>query len=313
MPKLVHRELILADIETTYQDGGNLTGANAIMVGDLDWSHEGARMNERERVRYPSKGTLQQVFGGTMIQLSFNVELKGSGSAGDAPEWGVLMRMCGLAEETSAGTSVTYAPATVDNESGTLWYYEGSLLRKIVGVRGNVELESEAGGIATLAFTLTGHTTDPDQETAGSIPEAEYDDSVPSTFRDASVTMDGFEPVIANLSVALGNEVATPADANAADGFGEVVITRRNPSLTLDPESVDLATYNFVSKWKAGDVFSFDSGVIGSAAGNRWQLTAPAASFREIAPGDRDGIRTRDVTLGLAEDQGDDEFELVLT
>lgn len=312
MPKLSHRQLILAAIEDSYQSEATIEGSNAILVGDLEWSHEGARMNERERVRWPSKGTLAHVYGGTLMQLSFNAELKGSGTAGEAPEWGVLMRMCGMAETISAGTSVEYSPASLDNESGTIHYYEGSTLRKLVGCRGTWELSSEVGNAARIAFTITGHLVDPDPEDAEA-PEPTFDDTVPSTFRGAAVDLGGFTPIVSNLTITLNNEVATPASANSADGFGEIVINGRDPTASIDPESVDVATKNLISAWKDGEVNAFDTGVIGDTPGNQWQITAPAAVMREIGPGDRDGIRTRELTLGLAEDTGDDELTISLT
>ncbi|MCK7495178.1 MAG: hypothetical protein MZW92_31855 [Comamonadaceae bacterium] len=45
------------------------------------------------------------------MQLTFDVEIKGSGAAGTAPELGVLLKGCGFGETVVAVTSVTYAPA----------------------------------------------------------------------------------------------------------------------------------------------------------------------------------------------------------
>lgn len=49
------------------------------------------------------------IVGGMQVQVSFDVYLKGSGTAGTAPEWGDLMKACGWAE-TITGTAVPAAP-----------------------------------------------------------------------------------------------------------------------------------------------------------------------------------------------------------
>lgn len=314
MSFLTFRQMILADIESEYGAGGDPANADAVLVGDLDWSHEGARMAERDRVRFSSKGRLQQVFGGTLKQLTFNVEVKGSGTAGTPPEFGKLLRMCGLAEEIdgTAGT-VTYQPASLENESGVIHYYEDRVLHRLTGVRGTAEITSEAGDVARVSFTLTGHDSDPEDIDIAQLPSPEYDDTVPSTFRGASVSLGGWSPVIGEVSFDLGNNVVMPPDANAASGFGSIQIDRRDPTATINPEAVLVAEKDIIADWKQGNSLALSTGVVGNEEGNRWEISAPASYLREIAPGDRDGIRTRELTLGLAEVAGDDEISIIFS
>ncbi len=50
--------------------------------------------------------------------------------------------------------------------------------------------------------------------------------------------------------------------------------------------------------------------VIGSSAGNKVTVSAPKVVVDYIPHGDRDGIRTLDLTFALSYDSGDDEIEL---
>ena len=52
---------------------------------------------------------------------------------------------------------------------------------------------------------------------------------------------------------------------------------------------------------------------IGTVAGNRYTITAPAMVQAEQSPGDKGGIVTRDLKLKLAESVVDDEWSLALT
>ena len=76
------------------------------MVEDLTWSNEALKMIERPAVR-PSLGTLQQIYGGRLVTISFGVEVKGSGTNDLPPEIGQLLRACGFGEAKPAATAVT--------------------------------------------------------------------------------------------------------------------------------------------------------------------------------------------------------------
>jgi len=152
------REVLLAKIETTYGIDPGLTGAaNAILVENLAWSHEGARMHERNPIK-SSMAPLKPVFGGTLKAISFEVEIKGSGTADVPPELGVLLRGCRFAEATNAGVSVVYAPASGANASLTLHYYQDGVLHVLTGARGKVTFNCETGAPGKASFNFTGHT-----------------------------------------------------------------------------------------------------------------------------------------------------------
>ena len=384
MSLLTTREVILAGIETTYQQDPGLTAAaHAILVEGLGWSNEGARMNERPATR-PAMSKLQQVFGGSLKKLSFTCEVKGSGAAGTAPEIGPLLRLCGLGETIVGATSVTYAPASTGFASGTIYYYQDGMLRKLHGCVGTVTFNLETGGRMMASFEITGHqvckgtatagaattitlaatssavndtyngqtiaitaglgagqsrtitayvgatkvatvaawTTNPDATSVykisgGPIDVAlvtpTYDSTVPVPLIAIPASIGSYSAVLSKLELALNQTIAMPPDITAPDGYGTLQITGRDPSGSFDPEATLVATKDWENEWETGQLQAIATGSIGTTAGNKISLSIPYAYYREIGPGDRDGLRTYEIGYGAMGSSGDDEVSIAFT
>jgi len=302
--KLTKQEGILVKIGTSSTpDAAN----DSVMVQDIGWSFAGARMIDRAAVK-PTLGQLKPVFAGTLMEMTFTVELKGSGTAGTAPEYDPLLKACGIGSTIVGATSVTYAGVSTAHEYCTIYYYEDGGLYQLTGVQGDAELTYEAGGVPMISFTMTGHVTGP---TDAAIPAFQYDSTVPAPFINASFSTGGFASVIDNLSFAMGNKIVTPNNPNNADGYGDILIVDREYTGSFDPHATLVAANNPIGDWQAGTSKAITTGVIGSTAGNRSALTIPTAYYREVGPGDRDGIRTYDIGFMAAGD--DAAFSLVFT
>ena len=79
----------------------------------------------------------------------------------------------------------------------------------------------------------------------------------------------------------------------------------------FDPQASLIATDDPIGDWKAGTSKAIGTGVIGANAGNQYALSIPTAFYREIGPGDRDGIRTFDI--GFVAPGDDAAFALAFT
>ena len=309
MSKLTRRELILAKIETSYNTDSTPDGSNAILVENLSWSNEGSRMVERPVI----KNTLapeKQIFAGTLRQITFDVELKGSGTADAPPEFGPLLRACGFGEDIVTGTSVTYLPASAGVESITIYYYEDGTLYKVTGVRGNVSVDLTTGSIGKLSFTFTGHV---DDGTDTSAPTPTFVDTVPPAIIEVPFTVGSFSAAVTQLQFDMTNTVATPEVINTPDGYGEIRVTGRDVSGSFNPEAELKANQDFILDWKSGNDKAINTGVIGNTVGNQYEIKLPRSHYREVSPSDRDSVRTYDVSFGASEVSADDEVELVFT
>lgn len=312
MPHLSNREVVLVKEEVTYNvDSSPVAASDAVLVGNASWAHEGLRMIERNVVKNtdPSK---QQVFGDTLKTVSFDVELKGSGTAGTAPEFEPLLEACGFVPTVVPATSVSYSPSSTatDKKSVTIYYYQDGLLHVLTGCRGTVSFNLETGAIGMATFTMTGHSSAP---TDASLPNPTLQSTVPYAIRGGAFSIDGFSATINALTVDMAIAVITPPDMSASDGFGEVFLGRRDPNGSFDPEAELVADENFYGNFRSGAQMALTTGVIGDTAGNRYQIDMDQVYYRDASPGDRDGIRTYELAFGAIETSGDDEIELIFT
>jgi len=306
---LKRRSVLYAKIEVTYGTDPTPTTTDAILIENLAWSHEGLRMIDRPSVS-GTMATKQQIFGGRLLSVTFSAEIKGSGSAGTAPEIGAVLQACGYSETVSGGVSVTYEPVSTGIESVTLYLYEDGKRIIVTGCRGNVDFTYEAGNVVKGEFTMVGT---PAAQTDVSLPTPVLDSTVPVPYIGGSFTVDGYSATLGSFTISSGNTVATPPSVNGAQGYGEIIITGRDINGSLDPEDELVADEDWLGNFTAGSTMAVATGAIGSSAGNILTTTLPAIYYRDLSPGDRDGINTLDISYGAVESSGDDEVTLVFT
>lgn len=292
-------EVLLFKTESSYgTDPTPATSANEILVRNVQMRSEGLRMNDRGAVR-AGLGKLQAIYGGMLKRITFEVEVKGSGTAGTAPEIGPLLEACGLEETVVGATSVTYNPENGTHESGTIYWYEGGRkLHILTGCRGTFSLRIRAGGIVVIAFEFVGHYT---QATDQTQPTPTYNSTVPKAAVGMAVAINGVTAITAqSLEWTLNNSLSLRESLSAADGYAEILIGDRDISgvLTLESELDSVLDLDVLQT--AGTKFATTSGTLGSA-GNIIAVTTPSSStyVKEADPGESNGIRTRTVNMGI--------------
>lgn len=302
------RTQLAAKIETTEGTAIALAAADAVLAANMKFEHtidQGERPNKSASISpWPN------IPGARQATLEFDVELKGSGTAGTAPEFGKLLKACGFAETVVASTSVTYLPSSSGFVSLTMGLYEDGMCHLLWGARGTVKLSLEAGKPAMMHFVFKGadfSVTDVAMLTAVS-----YQSSLPPAFLSASFTIDSYAALIGKLEFDLANKVSLRPDANQGSGFKSAVITARRPVMSFDPEKVLVAGYDFYGKLRSGNLGALTA-TVGSVAGNRCVVTAPKVQYTKIAEADKDGLRTLGIDCLLARNTGDDELSLAFT
>lgn len=245
-----------------------------------------------------------------MKTVTFDVEVKGSGVAGTAPEIGQALRGCGFGETIVGGVSVTYEPVSTGAESITMWRYLDGILEKFTGSRGEVSFNYETGNKIMASFSFTGHFAS-GADIAVASPS--YNATLPVAILGASFVVGGYAAVINALSFAMTNTLAIAPDMNAADGFGEVNITKRDVQGSFDPETVLLAVNNFDTDFTGNVVMALATGALGGTAGNILNTSMPAIKYQSKAEGERDGVQTYDMGFKAAPSAGDDDVTLAFT
>jgi hypothetical protein len=294
---LKNKALILAKVETVYGTDPTPTGAaNAILCGNVDYD---VLENKLERNNIKSSfGALKFVAIGEGQKLSFEVELKGSGAAGTAPEISPLLRACGFTLTTNAGVSNVYTPNSAGSsaESVTIYYYIDGIMHAATGCRGSVSLsDAKVNQFAKLKFDFTGIFAGP---TATTLATPTFNATVPPIFKGASFAIDSYAAIIDGLSIDVKNDVAKRVSVNAATGILEWFIKERMVSGKIAPEMVLPATKDFWTMWSGGSTYAMTA-TIGASAGNRCVITAPAVQLEKPKYGERESILTAEMGLVL--------------
>ena len=311
MPLLSRRKLLLFKLETSgYGVDPTPTPADdAILVSALVWSNANLKMIDRPAVR-PSLSALQQIYGGRLVTFTFAAEVKGSGTAGTAPEIGQLLRACNRDETVVPSTSVTYLPVSESPESGTAYIYEDGKRIVLTGCRGNVTWALAAGNIVVATFTMTGHVG---AQTDVTLPSPTFDSTSPVAWIGGSFTIDGYSAVISELNFDLGNQLAMPESVNGVDGFDEISIVGRDVNGSINPLDELVADEDYIGNFTSGAAMALTTGAIGSAAGNILTITMPAVYYRDAGIADRDGIAALAMPFGCGESTTDDEVSVAFT
>lgn len=305
-------KILLIKRESVYgTDPVPTVSENAIEAKNIKIEYNGDLL-ERDLVRSTLSNSAP-IMGQRWAELSFQVEIKGSGTKGTAGRIGDALVACGLTETAAAGSSVTYTPCDSTFLSATAYLYElqdtgNCKLHKITGCRGTVSFDFEAGKIATAEIKLQGLIDEISDESEPSAPT--YETTKPPIVENSTFTLNGVTSLIAQaVKIDMANEVVKQDDISSATGLKGFLITGRKPAGSINPEAVLKATYDFVGDWQAATERAL-SLVLGSAAGNKLTVTAPKLVLEKVGAGERSGIRTEDLAFRLALNAGGDELVL---
>jgi hypothetical protein len=305
---LIRKAVLALEIEDNEGVAETIVAADGILVENISFT-PGVEMHERDPIRANLSPWSSQP-GKRQASVSFDVALVGTTSGGVAPHWGKALRACGFSEDIDVGERVEYKPASDSIPSVTIgWWLDG---KKYLtwGARGTVTLKLENGIPGMLSFEFTGADWSEDDEAI--LADVPYECTIPPVFMSANLTIDDYAAILSAIEINMNNEVALRQDVNAPSGHLSAQITARKPSMTLDPENVVKATFDFFGKWRSAEEMAFDC-AIGDAPGNIIRITAPRVQIQESALEDRDGISTLSITAqlnGVCPAGGD---ELVIT
>lgn len=251
----------------------------------------------------PTMGMLAHLTGKTSVQLTIEVELRGSGAAGTAPDFGPLLRACGLDETISAAVSVAYDPLTSSHEAVSIYWYQDGILWKLIGAEGNVSMTYAMNAITKFTFVMSAPYLEP---TTISKPGGEvYQTTPPIVASNADVVSEGGAIKVGSFEFDAANDV----QEHYTTGQHEFTVADRQPTVKLSKDSVST-----IADWTAliANTDVAISLVKDGGAGNKITLTAPVARRTTIAPGLRAEKYLRDIEYNLYESSGDDQFQLLM-
>lgn len=206
--------------------------------------------------------------------------------------------------------ALVYRPTSSRSEHRTCIihaHYDGQ--RRIAErVRGTLQFDWSAGNFCTMQFSLKGLYQRPTNEP---LPDAVYSELMPPIGENAGLTLGSYpaaDGTIEKLSLQLGNDVVPVADINSPNGRHSFRINARNPTGSIDPESVALSEFDPFALWESGEKADLHA-TLGDQAGERCSIAVPAARVSNVSDKERAGADVYDLPFE-ATGKDDDEFYL---
>lgn len=306
---LTRRRTILAALEATYGVDAAPTGAlNAILVKSLNVTPMSASVVSRDLIR-PFFGNYQQLIADAHVQLDFEVELAGSGTAGHAPAYDCLLQACAMVGVAVANTSYTYSPISTGIKSATIYFNNDGALHKITGAFGDAEITVNAKAIPTIKFTMTGLYHAP---TAAALPAADFSHFltpvVANSTNTPGATLLGFQSTLSKFSMKLGNQV----DFRSLIGKQYVQVLDRKVAGSFEIEAVTPDVQDFFTPALAGTTGAFTM-THGTVAGNIVEIAMTGANIQNPTYADDNGTQMLQIPYVGVPTAGNDEFSLIFT
>ena len=277
-----------------------------------NFAHEVSVEQLERAVKDASLSPFPSIPGKRSAQISFSTELRGSGAAGIAPDYGLLFKGCAMGETIAAGASVTYAP-TSDKSDYTkicLTTFIDGLRIMYLGCMGSFSVNCPLDGVPTVDWEF--EAADFEVSDAALLHGDSYDAEAPEPVLMSGFSFGGFHFDVTNIRFAMNNNVVLRQSANVSGGHVNAMVTGRAPSGSFDPEAVLKATDDVFGDWENGAQLPL-SVRIGQRAGNICTITAPKCQYADLGFGDRDGLLSYDAPFRLARDAGDDEISIIFT
>jgi hypothetical protein len=303
--------VLLAKIEGTYATDPTLTGAaNGILAQNITIKPMEGQDVPRNLIQAYLSGQAT-IPAGLYIDIDFDTEYAGSGTAGVAPGWGIFARAAGCAQVIVADTSVTYTPISEAMESVYLKYWLGNTLHAIKGARADATLGINAQGIPSIRWSVRGLFVDP-AETARATPTLTsfIKPLIANTTNTPVFTVNGISLVGRSYNFKLGNKLET----RFLIGSDNIPIVDRAESLDLVCQATPLTTIDPYGLAKAQTRVP---AIVthGITAGNIITLSAPTSQVKRPS-GYQNNQGVAEWPLGLSPlptAAGNDQFSMVLT
>tara|TARA_R100001510_G_scaffold50523_1_gene49591 strand:+ start:134 stop:994 length:861 start_codon:yes stop_codon:yes gene_type:complete len=286
-----------------------MAASTVVLVRDLTITPQSSDVVSREVVR-PFLGAFQQLLANTRVEVTFSVELAGSGTAGTAPRYGDALKACGFSETIASNTSVTYAPVSSSFSSIAIHYNTDGVRHIVTGCRGSFTVNGSVGEIPSIDFTFTGIYNAP---TDTALPAVTYgNQATPLIFKNGNTT--GFQllshsAALQSISMDIGNELVY---RELVGGTKETLITNRNISGSVQIEAMALGTKDYFAAALAETSGNLTF-LHGTAAGNKVQVSSTKADIGDVAYAEMDGIQMLEIPYTLVPSTANDEVSIVYT
>lgn len=304
MVQLTRNQLILAKLETTYRtDPTPSAASDSIQAIDITISEQSPPLERLAQVG--SLSNLPSILGERYVDISFKVEMKGSGTPGTAPRHGALLRACSMSETivTGGSPSVTYEPKSESQDSVTIWAYVGGRVNKITGCRGTWKAVCEAGKFMLYEFSFQGYRSA--APSIAALPTPTFDTTT-AVCKNGAFSYNSKTTLIGKmLDIDIANTISKVPSLSDAEAVESFEITARKPVASFSTLTQVETSYDF-----RGDILT-NQRELSYVVGSVLTITIPKFNPTTIALEDGDGVLFDKLTGECAQNTGNDEISLV--
>ncbi len=270
---------------------------DGVLAYELDFDVKGEKL-DRPVVR-DSLSPMPHVIGMKECVLKFKAELKGVGAVTSIGNWELDDLLSGVGFDTGVytGTTTVYSLQSQESLMSSVAFIinlDGNM-HKILGARGNVKFNLEAGKYGECEFEFHGLFN---PIGTGTLYDLSGISNVkPPIVYNSSFQIGGFSPVTSKAEIDLGINVIRRDSLNATYGVAGFRITERQPSLSFDADAVVESSNPFWGDWEGSVVDTF--GIqIGSNPTNIVKMSG-FFEYETNKYGDQDGVRKYDCKAAL--------------
>lgn len=321
MARYLRNTVVLAKLESTYGTDASPSASDALLVSDVTINPLNANNVKRDLVRGYFGGSPELV-GTASVEVSFTVEMAGSGTPTTAPAWGKLLQACGMASTVQAA-SVDYTPVSVFGASSslTIHYYLDGAKYILLGARGSFTVSMEVGDRPMLKFRFVGLN-------GGLSAVANPSPTLTAWKTPVVVTNANTTAIVFGSAVAYASSTGVVSGGTARTGRGltldvgnnvvfqplvgeEVVaITGRDSTGSVSVDLSATVSSNFMDDI-VGNVLTGMGFTHGTATGNTIVIYAPGVQRTDPTIEDFNGQVMQRYNLRLTPVSGNDELRIV--
>lgn len=276
------RKASIVKIETTSgTEAASMSNTtDAIQLVNFAWGGPAKVVSDELEYAAPFYGARDKIVVHMTRDCGFEVPLMGGGAAGTnypAPLLAIY-RACGLAAVEDAGVSWTYTPVNSGEESATFKLTEDTLLRKMIGSRGNVRWVFAKDKVPRGFVTMLGKYSAAADAAIPSVTLATLTKPVGFSKSNTTVSIGGYALKCSGAEVDGGQMVEYRNHA----GVEEIAVVNRKPSAKLNFELPTVAQKDVYTLLESSTIEAL-SIVHGIVAGNIATLAAPYAQLVDIS------------------------------
>lgn len=307
MPKFMNKLAVLAKIEATQGIEAAPIAADAIQLSDVNITPLEGDTVENNIIR-PYFGNSGSTLVSQYSKITFKVPAAGVAVAGAMPGYAALLRACGMAMTTVAGTSVRFDPVTNNMESLTLYANIDGVLQKMLGTVGTVKLTTDAKSIPQWEFDMTGSFALPTDTGMPTVNYAAFVGPLGVNKANTTLLLDGLALAVSNFNFDIGNTVVKRDLINVDT---QLVTNRASQaSVTFEAHSMAFKNWITAARTSANVPLVLTHGL---GATNSVQLNALRAQVGKPTYSEQDGIQMMTLPLMLIPSSaGNDEFSVVI-